>query len=114
MHRPMGMAVASIIALVLPAMGADNSFVGVWADPGGTETYTKIVVHDSKRITYCYVQSCRQMECSEWAVDGSTDGVFSHRSELGEWQFSRVSADTIDGRFTTTTGSSSTVTYSPE
>lgn len=99
---------------VLPAMAGDRSFVGVWADPGGTETFTKLVIHDPAKVTYCYVQSCRQMECSEWAVDGSTDAVFSHRSELGQWQFARIDADTIEGRFTPAGGSASIVTYAPE
>jgi len=92
----------------------DKSLVGVWSDDVGTEIYTKLVIHDAHNVTYCYVQSCHQMECSKWVVEGSTDGAFSHQSELGKWQFVRTSQDSVDGRFTPAAGTTALVTYSPE
>lgn len=109
---------AAIVAGFASASAAanDESFVGVWRGVSGVDIYTKLVIasETDSGVTYCYVQGCRQQECSDWAVTGSTDATFAYENALGRWEFERVSHEQIDGRFTNAAGGVSRVTYWPE
>ena len=95
------------------ALAADSKFSGTWQSITGRTTYTVMVVHDEKNITYCYVQSCRQQDCWEWTVKGTTHGAFTYENHAGLWEFERVEDDVIEGAYTNPAGDTSFVFYSP-
>lgn len=107
------LAVFTALLTAGQALADDQKFVGTWHGISAA-LYTKLVIHDDKNITYCYVQSCRQQACWEWTIEGSTNADFSYQNELGRWEFSRADADTIEGEFTNAGGETSMALYGPE
>ena len=111
---PRAMALVALIATVGTVSAEGRKFVGTWHGISNAIVYTKIVVHDEKNITYCYVQSCRQQACWDWTIEGSTNGAFAYENVSGRWEFKRIDADSIEGAFTNAAGETSLAFYDPE
>ncbi|MEM9439026.1 MAG: hypothetical protein AAGA73_01125 [Pseudomonadota bacterium] len=94
-------------------LATDRKFSGTWQSINGRTTYTVMVVHDEKTITYCYVQSCRQHDCWTWDIEGTTEGVFTYENYAGFWEFERLEEDVIEGTYTNPAGDTSFVFYNP-
>jgi len=94
-------------------LAADRKFSGTWQSITGRTTYTVMVVHDEKTITYCYVQSCRQRDCWKWNIEGTTEGMFTYENYAGIWEFERLDDDMIEGTYTNPAGDPSFVYYNP-
>lgn len=105
--------IMSALALGTEAVADNQKFSGTWQSITGRTTYTVMVVHDEQTITYCYVQSCRQRDCWQWDIAGTTDGSFTYENYAGTWEFERVEDDVIEGTYTNVAGDTSFVFYRP-
>ncbi len=110
-------------ALVLGAAGmasagdrkTDRRFVGTWDGFAGVPIYTKLVFDDAaKKLTYCNVQSCRNVNCFDMQYTGSLQSKFTYKDELRSWKFEWVDKDRLLGEFTNNEGETAFAWYSPE
>lgn len=105
-----------ILALLpLPAFAADdNGLGGIWQGTDGPTSYTRLLVKDESNVTYCYMQSCHELACSDWQVTGNTNGQFEYSNAMGKWNFTRVSPEKIEGAYKNVGGDIFHVSYEPE
>ena len=107
-------AAALLFAAVPSTVVAKNAkFVGIWEGISGP-VYTKLIIHPDETVTYCYVQSCRQQGCWKLDYQGSVATAFHYANDLGAWEFKRIGAQAIEGKFTNLAGNSSHALYRPE
>lgn len=92
----------------------DAKFVGTWEGIPGHDLYTKLILHEDSSVTYCDVQSCRQINCWKMDYQGSTDGKFSYQNLSGTWEFERLNEEEISGKYTNPEGGGAVVLYEPQ
>ena len=93
----------------------DRRFVGTWDGFAGVPIYTKLVFDDAARkLTYCNVQSCRNVNCFDMAYTGSLQSKFAYSDELRSWKFEWVDKDRLLGEFTNNEGETAFAWYGPE
>ena len=106
---------AALFLLPLPAFAAeDDGLGGIWQGANGPTSYTRLIVRNGSNVTYCYMTSCHELDCSDWQVEGDTNGIFSHSSALGSWNFTRIGPTKIEGVFRNVGGDTFHVSYEPE
>ena len=109
-----------LIVMVMINFGTYSSaeellkFVGVWEGSSETPIYTKLVLDEDQKLTYCEVSSCRQVNCFEMAYSGSLDSIFYYSSDFGNYKFTRISTDEFKASFTHILGDVSIAYYEPE
>ena len=93
----------------------DRRFVGTWDGFTGVPIYTKLVFDDAeKKLTYCNVQSCRNVNCFDMAYTGSLESKFAYKDELRSWKFEWVDENRLLGEFTNNEGETAFAWYGPE
>tara|TARA_Y100000780_G_scaffold112058_1_gene101233 strand:- start:37 stop:444 length:408 start_codon:yes stop_codon:yes gene_type:complete len=110
--------VATALSTALAAAGdrkTDRRFVGTWDGFAGVPIYTKLVFDDAAgKLTYCNVQSCRNVNCFDMAYTGSLQSKFAYSDELRSWKFEWVDKDRLLGEFTNNEGETAFAWYGPE
>lgn len=115
MNGSLALAIACCATVTgAPAFAEDRKYVGTWDGFSGVPIYSKLVLHADDRLTYCRVQSCRMLECSEMAYSGDLDGEFSFSDDLRSWHFEWTGDQQISGEMTTKAGDVSFAYFAPE
>ncbi|MAY61242.1 MAG: hypothetical protein CML29_03445 [Rhizobiales bacterium] len=93
----------------------DRRFVGTWDGFTGVPIYTKLVFDDAgRKLTYCNVQSCRNVNCFDMAYTGSLQSKFAYKDELRSWKFEWIDENRLLGEFTNNEGETAFAWYAPE
>lgn len=113
----MRIAIVTVLAMIAASsttFAKDLKYVGVWEGLGGVPIYTKLVFGADDVLTYCSVQSCRQVSCWKMRYRGDLMGKFSYADDLRSFEFEWTDDQKIKATLTNSEGGQAAAIYEPE